>query len=150
MDELHRLAASKVKQANFCPDIVVGILRCGMISAVHVAYILGIRRVGAIFAQTTPSDEVLAKKDIPPEIRIDFPREEISGKRILLVDTVMASGTTVSMSLEELAACNPSDIRTLIIVDWPNSPYTNEGRARPVPEFVARKVDRWPDFPWEH
>ncbi|MEE9302919.1 MAG: phosphoribosyltransferase family protein, partial [Thiotrichaceae bacterium] len=114
MDQLHRLAASKVEQANFCPDIVIGILRCGMVSAVHLAYILGIRKVGAIFAQTTPSDEVLVSKDIPPEIRIDFPREEIFGKRVLLVDTVMASGTTVSMSLEELAACNPSTIHTLI------------------------------------
>lgn len=150
MDNLHHIAANRVKQVGFCPEIVIGILRCGIVSAVHIAYILGVRRVGAIYAKTTPSDEVLVKKNIPPKVQIDFPREEILGKRVLLVDTVMASGTTISMGVEELATCRPSDIRTLIIIDWPNSPYKNQNLVRPMPDFIGDKIDCWPDFPWEH
>jgi len=150
MDKLHRIAADKVVQGNFEPELIVGVLRCGVVSAVHIAYILGIRRVGAIYARTTPSDDVLVEKSIPPEINIDFPKEEISGKRILLIDTVMASGTTVSMCLSELRLCHPLEIRTLIIIDWPNSPYTSKSLQRPVPDYIVETVNMWPDFPWEH
>lgn len=150
MDKLHRIAADKVRQANYEPELVVGVLRCGVVSAVHIAYILGVRRVGAIYARTTPTDDVLVEKSIPPEINIDFPKEEITGKRILLIDTVMASGITVSMCLSELLLCKPLEIRTLIIIDWPNSPYTGKCLRRPVPDYIAETVDKWPDFPWEH
>ena len=67
MDKLHRIAADKIRQANYKPELVVGVLRCGVVSAVHIAYILGVRRVGAIYARTTPTDDVLVEKSIPPE-----------------------------------------------------------------------------------
>ena len=150
MDDQHRKVANSVIQEAFLPSVIIGIVRCGLVSATHLAYMLGIRMVGGVYVRTTPTDEVLVTKDQEPETLLLTPKSCISGQRILLVDTVMASGTTVNLASKLIGDCQPAEIKTAIIVDWPNSPYPIKQGNRPSPDFVGTSVSKWPDFPWEH
>ncbi len=149
METLHRSIAQKINQDDFSPDIIIGILRCAMIPATHLAYILGLNELGTIYVRTTPSDDILVKKNIPPRVVITYPLEKVTGKNVLLVDTVMASGTSVNLSVDTITKYKPLAIKTAIIVDWPNSPYNLKNGNRPTPDFIGTAVDKWPDFPWE-
>jgi len=151
MERLHREVAAKIVNNNFSPDIIIGILRCAMVPATHLAYILNINELGSISIRTTPSDDILVKKTIPPKVCLTYPLEKVRNKKILLVDTVMASGTSVMLSIKSIAKYSPASIKTAIMVDWPNSTYDiKSGGSRPIPDFIGTTVEKWPDFPWEH
>lgn len=150
MDMLHRKVAGLIMAENFKPEIIIGILRCGMVSAIHIAYILEVGSVGTIYVRTTPSDEILVEKNCNPIVHLTTPLEFVKHKRVLLVDAVMASGTSIILSLNEILKFSPAVIRTAIIVDWPNSPYKLKSGKRPQIDFIGTSVAKWPDFPWEH
>lgn len=150
MDGLHRKVATEVTDNAYSPSIIVGIVRCGLVSATQLAYILGVRLVGGVYVRTTPTDEVLVAKDCDPEVLLLTPPSSLRGQRVLLVDTVMASGTSVHLAHQLIQACKPVNMKTAIIVDWPNSPYATKTGSRPRPDFVGTSVSDWPDFPWEH
>jgi len=151
MDQLHRKVARSIRESNYAPDVIVGVLRCGLVSAIHLAYVLGVDEVGTIKVRTTPSDEILVDKNVDPVVESTMPESLIKNKKVLLVDSVMASGTSVSLSINELSKYEPSEIRLAIIVDWPSSPYSLKvGEERPKIDYIGTTSDFWPDFPWEH
>jgi hypoxanthine phosphoribosyltransferase len=150
MDGLHRKVASLVKEAAFTPDVIVGIVRCGLVSATHLAYLLGVRVVGGVYVRTTPTDEVLVSKDCEPETLLLTPPSCLTDRRVIVVDTVMASGTSITLACQLISECRPAEVKTAVIVDWPNSPYATKHGKRPTPDFVGTSVIMWPDFPWEH
>jgi hypoxanthine phosphoribosyltransferase len=149
MDHLHREIAEQIKNEKFMPEIIIGILRCGMIPATHLAYLLGINSLSTIFVRTTPNDEILVKKNCVPEVFKTTLPEFIKGKKILLIDTVMASGTTMNLAIEAILDDQVADLKTAVIVDWPNSPYELKSGKRPTIDFIGTTVDKWPSFPWE-
>lgn len=148
LDTLHRKVAAMI-QGEFAADVVVGISRCGMVSAVHLAYILGIRVVLSVSVQTTITDDALSAKLESPIIRLHFDEEDIRGKNVLLVDTVMASGSTIKDTIKRIHLNSPSELKVAVVVDWPNSPYNKPNITRPLPDFIGTTVLKWPDFPWE-
>lgn len=151
MDDLHRKIAKNIKKSEFKPDHIIGISRCGLVPATHFAYLLNMDSILTIKARTTPDDTILTEKNIKPVIEFLFPKELLIKSRILLIDTVMASGTTIDLCLKQINMLNPLEVKTAIIVDWPNSPYKNKSNiARPIINYVGEVVDKWPDFPWEH
>lgn len=151
MDKLHRKVAKNIKESKFSPNLIFGILRCGLIPAIHLAYVLGLDDVGSIKVRTTPTDEILVEKNIEPIVEFIMPSLVVKNKKILLVDAVMASGTTINLSLSELKKYEPLEIKIAIIVNWPNSPYSLKfGDKRPKIDFLGTQCKIWPDFPWEH
>jgi hypoxanthine phosphoribosyltransferase len=150
MDRLHRKVAGSIKEAAFTPDVIVGIVRCGLVSATHLAYLIGVRLVGGVYVRTTPNDEVLVSKDCEPEALLLTLPSLLTDRRVLIVDTVMASGTSITLACQLVDECKPAMMKTAIIVDWPNSPYAMKSENRPIPDFVGTSVSIWPDFPWEH
>jgi len=150
MDTLHRKVADEIRSCGFRIDVIIGVLRCGMVSAVHLAYILSIERVEGVWIRTTPSDEVLVSKNCEPTIEWHLPYGCLKNRSVLLVDTVMASGASILLAQKEIEKAIPSELKTAIIVDWPNSPYKNKLGHRPKVDFIGDVVNKWPDFPWEH
>ena len=71
-------------------------------------------------------------------------------KKILLVDTVMASGRSIVYAINALSEFKINDLKTAIVVDWPTSPYSYENISRPNINYCGAIVNKWPDFPWEH
>ena len=150
MDRLHRQIANEIKESRFEPEVIVGIQRCGLVPAVHLAYILGIRDVESIQVITTENDEALPDRDV--EAIVNFaPKIQISGQDILLVDAVVDTGTTVNLCIHELTRFDVGEVRVATISDWPNSQYALKfGSKRPEIHYFGIKSTHWPDFPWEH
>lgn len=149
MDLLHRKVARQILEQGYMPDVIVGIMRCGQVPAIHLSYILGVRKVASILVKTTPSDLPLAER-IQPQVTMHAPSSYFAGQRVLLVDAVMESGTTVEVCLEALDACKPSEIRIAMMVDWYNSEFKIASGRRPQIDFWGDRAEMWPDFPWEH
>lgn len=151
MEILLRKIANDIKQSDYKPDHIIGISRCGLVPATHFAYLLNIDSILTIRARTTPNDSILTKKNIEPIIEFLFPHNLLTCSNILLVDTVMASGTTIDLCLKKIRMFNPTEVRTAIIIDWPNSPYKIKKNVnRPRVDYIGGEVNKWPDFPWEH
>ncbi|MHB9036373.1 MAG: phosphoribosyltransferase [Armatimonadota bacterium] len=150
MDALHRRLGEMLRADSYIPDVIVGIIRCGMVPAVHLAYILGVNSVCGIHVRTTPNDDVLVVKNMDPTVTVLVQPEIVSGRRLLMIDAVMASGTSMQLSTDALSLLGPAEIRTAILVDWPNSPYENKLGPRPQVDYVVSEASVWPDFPWEH
>ena len=150
MDSIHRKICESIKSDGYEPEVIIGIPRCGMVSAVHMAYILGVQEVGGVYVRTTKSDSIMAEKYIEPIVYNMFPTELIDEKKILLVDTVMASGRSIVYAINALSEFKINDLKTAIVVDWPTSPYSYENISRPNINYCGAIVNKWPDFPWEH
>lgn len=149
MDGLHRSIANQVRASDFRPDVIVGIMRCGQVPAIHLSYLLGIRRVVSIAVKTMPSDIPLSSERVPAEVTIFVPAGYLRGKPVLLVDAVMESGTTVELCLAELKKLGASRAAVAIAVDWYNSDYKIASGRRPAIDFAGERATLWPDFPWE-
>lgn len=146
---LVRKLVDQIKKSNFKPNFIIGISRCGMVPAVHIAYLLEMDNLLTIKARTTPNDTILPEKNIEPCIELLFSNKKISGANLLLVDSAIASGTTMSLCLEKLSLLKIKEVRTAVLVDWPESPYKLKEKKRPVMDYVGKIIDKWPNFPWE-
>lgn len=150
MDETHRVIARQIEESGYDPEVIIGIQRCGLVPATHLAYILGLRDVESIQVISTENDEALPERAI--EAFVNFkPKVEIEGKRILLVDAVVDTGTTVNLCIDKLENFSVGEVRVATISDWPHSEYALKfGDRRPKIDYVGFKSTDWPDFPWEH
>lgn len=149
MDRLQRDVARQIREAGYAPDVILGIMRCGQVPAIHLSYILGVRKVATILVKSTPTDAPLAGR-IEPQVTMHTPDSYLVGRRVLLVDAVMESGTTADLCLQELEKHRPSEVRLAMIVDWPTSSFKIASGKRPHIDFWGDRVSLWPDFPWEH
>ena len=150
MDRLHRELAQQIRDSGYESDVILGVMRCGQVPALHLSYILGIRKVAGILVKTTSTDTPVFVGRIPPEVTMQIPSNYLVGKRVLLVDAVMESGTTIELCLGEIAKYEPADVKVAIVVDWYNSNYKIASGKRPAIDFFADRATLWPDFPWEH
>ena len=150
MDRIHRRVARKMLEQRYVPDVILGIMRCGQVPAIHLSYILGVRKVASILVKTTPSDAPLTVERIEPEVTIHVPADYFVGQKVLLVDAVMESGTTVELCLNKIASYGPADVKVAMMIDWHTSSYKIASGKRPHIDFVGDKAVVWPDFPWEH
>jgi hypoxanthine phosphoribosyltransferase len=150
MDRLHRKVAQQIVAQGAVPDIILGIMRCGQVSAIHLSYILGVRKVASILVRTTPSDAPLTSERVEPEVTLHVPENYFLNQRVLLVDAVMESGTTAALCLRELEKYRPTEVKIAIIVDWYTSSYRIISGERPKIDFFGDRATLWPDFPWEH
>jgi hypoxanthine phosphoribosyltransferase len=149
MDQLHRKVARDIVKAEYHPEVIVGVSRCGDVSAVHLSYILGVRKVTSISVKSTVSDDPLAERT-EAEVVLYAPTDFFRNQRLLLVDAVMESGTTVALCLQELWKRQPALIKIAMIVDWYTSSYKIASGERPKIDFMGDRATDWPDFPWEH
>lgn len=150
IDRIHRLLAEKIISSGYEVDVIVGIQRCELVPAAHLAYLLKIRELEAIQVISTENDDVLSNRDV--DIIVKFaPKVDLRGKNVLLVDAVVDTGTTANICISKLNDCGVSEVRLAAISDWPNSKYSLRfGSARPLIHYVGVKSVIWPDFPWEH
>lgn len=150
MDALHRKVAEQIREAGQLPEVIIGIMRCGQVPAIHLSYILGVRQVSSILVRTTPSDAPLPSHRVEPEVVLHLPEDYLLDKRVLLVDAVMESGTTADICVRALQRYKPGSVKLAMIVDWYNSSYKIATGQRPRIDFWGDRATMWPDFPWEH
>lgn len=130
------------------PDIVVGIMRGGMIPAVMIAHQLGIRDVRTVEVTHTVTDCVNAAKTSAPATKNPASLGDLAGRDVLLVDDIAGSGATLERTRRMVETLCVRRLRTAVLTvnrsNWPG-PAAPEERI----DYIAERTDTWVIFPWE-
>ncbi|WP_330351768.1 phosphoribosyltransferase [Streptomyces sp. NBC_00582] len=138
----HRLAAAGI------PQVVVGIVRGGMIPAAWLAHRLAIRDVRTVEVTRTASDGINAAKSTVPTVRNPASLGDLTGLDVLLVDDIAGSGVTLAHTARMIHDLGPARLRTAVFV-------VNRANWRPSSDphhdidYIASLADTWVVFPWE-
>ena len=149
-DEIHRTVkdlAARVIGSGYDPDLIVAIGTGGFIPARILKTFLGkpILTVGIAYydMENRPMPE-------PRMIQwIDEVEKKLSGKRILLVDEVDDTRTTLEYCLRELLRHRPSEIAVAVLHN------KRKEKRGVIPKEVSRYYcgreleDRWISYPWD-
>jgi uncharacterized protein len=141
---------SRAVSADGVPDIVVGILRGGMIPAVQLAHLLGIRTVRGAELTRTIADGMNAAKTPRPVVANPGSIGDLSGQDVLIVDDIAGSGLTMLACKGLVDQAGVARVRTAAMtvnaVNWELSRSSS-----PTEEltYVGHIYRGWVIFPWE-
>jgi len=139
--------AARVR-ADRLPDVLVGVIRGGMIPAVLLSHLLGVRGVRAVEVVHTLDDTVNAEKSGTPQVVNAATLADLTGRDVLLVDDIAGSGDTLACTVGLLHAAGAKTVRTAFLTvnraNWrrPQNPAE-------VVTYLGDQVDSWVIFPWE-
>lgn len=133
--ELCRALALKVAQSGYRPDLVVGIAKAGVIPGAVVAAILRADFYSMKISRRAGMEQVRAR----PAILSAAPRQA-AGKRVLVVDEICTTGTTLRIALNALRNVHADEVRTATV-------FTKVGRFKP--DFHALETNGKVIFPWD-
>lgn len=143
IDGLVELLADKVSDLKF--DAIVGISRSGLVPAVMLSHIIGVRAFSVIDIIRTVSDDINAGKN-DPVCRGIFNPEALAGQRVLLVDDIVGKARTVRMAGEALRDIGALPCSATLVVNQANLGNVSPGS---VVDFHGCVVHGWVVFPWE-
>ncbi|MEU8075882.1 phosphoribosyltransferase family protein [Catellatospora citrea] len=149
-DQLRSLTAGLAEQVarEGDPDVVVGVLRGGMVPAVLMCHALGSRELRAVDVTHTLSDKVAADKSDAPTVRNENALGELAGLDVLIVDDIAGSGDTLEAVHGLIAGRGAARIRSAVCI----VNVANWNRQQPADQYVTYigdAVERWVVFPWE-
>jgi hypoxanthine phosphoribosyltransferase len=132
----------KMKEENFEPDIIVSIARSGLIPASLIAYTLGNKQLYVIKVdfskvQKDGKDQELRDK---PIISQELSRD-VSGLKILVVDEMVVSGSTLKLVKSYMDLKNPAEVKYTVLYKQPWAEFT--------PDYFGREITQWPIYPWK-
>lgn len=132
----------KMKNDNFEPDIIVSIARSGLIPASLIAYALGNKQLYVIKVdfsknQKSGKDQELNEK---PIITQELSRD-ISGLKVLVVDEMVVSGSTLKLVDAYMIIKNPKEVRYAVLYKQPWSEF--------IPNYFGQEIKEWPLYPWK-
>jgi len=134
--------------ADGVPDVVVAVLRGGVIPAVLLSHQLGVRTVRTVEIIHTTTDGVNAEKTVHPQVINPASLGRLVGADVLIVDDIAGSGDTGECAADLVSAAGAARIRTAVCV-------VNTGnwhRTQPPEQeltYVGATVTGWVTFPWE-
>lgn len=134
---------NQIKESQYSPEYIVGIVRGGAVPAVHLSHKL---KVPTIMLQWSTRDYEHWNTSITW-----IPEDINAGKKILLVDDIIDGGETIREILEDWNTCireplNTDNIKIASLI------YNTAQET--IPDFYDRTIDRnkdgrWFVFPWE-
>lgn len=132
------------------PDVVVGILRGGMVAAVLLAHQLGVRDVRGIDVTRTLADGPNGAKTPQPVLTNPaslgtFTHDE----DVLLVDDVAGSGATLDTAAGLLSGSAGRLRRAVVVVNILNWNAANTRAPQEIQDYVGTTCSGWVRFPWE-
>lgn len=132
------------------PDVIVGVLRGGIIPGVMLAHALTMRDVRAIEVTHTLTDGVNAAKSVRPRFRNPASVGNIAGLDILMTDDVAGTGATAAVAQGLLRGLGAARVRTAVWavneVNWPVADYIEPAKAL---TYTGVRFRGWVIFPWE-
>jgi hypoxanthine phosphoribosyltransferase/molybdopterin converting factor small subunit len=137
IEEMVREISDLIVKSGYKVDVIVGILRGGIIPAKLIADELGVDDLGAM--------EIKLYKRVGERAQKPYIRQpltlSIKERNVLIVDDVSDTGLTLSTAINALELYSPKKIRTatLYIKPW----------TKLIPDYYSRISSRWIVFPWE-
>jgi uncharacterized protein len=145
-DDIRSACARLAEEAasGSAPDVVVGIARGGLVPAVMIAHLLGLRDLRHVSLTRTAGDAVNAPKRPVAAGSSPDSLGDLRGRSVLLVDDVAGSGETIETAANLVTDLRPARLSTAVCV-------VNDGnwRGSQLPDHIAIRSRRWVVFPWE-
>lgn len=133
------------------PDIIIAIVRGGMVPAAMISHKLGIRNVECIIVRETFDDQINSPKHTPIIELSEEIKAKCVGKSILIVDDIVGSGKTLELVKNQLATVFPTKIMTAVCyVNQLNWEKNNTSNIYDSIDFIGKVVRGWVVFPWEN
>ncbi len=133
--ELCRALALKVAQDDYHPDLVVGIAKAGVIPGAVVASMLRCDFYSMKISRRAGAEQVRSR----PAILSAAPAQAV-GKRVLIVDEICTTGTTLRMAVNALRNVRADEVRTASV-------FVKVGKYRP--DYFALETEGKVIFPWD-
>ncbi|MGH3994343.1 MAG: phosphoribosyltransferase [Pseudonocardiaceae bacterium] len=148
LDRLIAVLAERIHEDGV-PDLVVGILRGGMVPAVMLAHRLGVRSVRGVEVTHTTVEGPNGPKTPHPVITNPDSAGVLAGADVLLVDDVAGSGATADTATALLSRAATCVRRALVVVNVANWYAANTCAPHEVHDYIATTCAGWVRFPWE-
>jgi hypothetical protein len=129
--------AVRIRRSGFQPDLIVGVSRGGWVPGRVLSDLLANSRTANVKVEFYVG---IGKTSRRPLVTQPI-SEEISGKRVLLVDDVADTGESLLVALQHVRERGAGEIRTVTVYYKPHSKFK--------PDFFAETTGRWIVFPWE-
>ena len=139
-DTLHII--KRMHDEDFEPDIIVSIARSGLIPASLISYALGNKQLYVIkvdFSKVQKNgqdQELFDKPVITQELT-----QNISGKKVLVVDEMAVSGSTLQLVSKYMEIKNPAQVKYAVLYKQPWAQFN--------PDYFGREISEWPIYPWK-
>jgi uncharacterized protein len=127
----------KIKQDGFQPDVILGIARGGWIPGRLFADFFKLKQTSNIKIEfyreigETATDPIIKQ----------FPGEELSGRKILIVDDVADTGRSLKVAVKHLKSLNIGDFKIVTLFMKPQSIVK--------PDYYFKETTDWIIYPWE-
>jgi hypoxanthine phosphoribosyltransferase len=131
------------------PDLVVGILRGGMVPAVMLAHRLGVRSVRGVEVTHTTLEGLNALKTPHPVITNPTSLGAVTGADVLLFDDVAGSGDTADTAAALLSGSAGRVRRAVVVVNIVNWHAANACAPHDVHDYIGTTCAGWVRSPWE-
>lgn len=131
MWKLSKAVAGKIIESGYRPDVIVGIVRGGLVPAMNLSDMLGVYNILTVRVRhwgVTATREGKAVLDTPLNVKL-------SGKKILLVDDLTDTGESFIVSMNNLKTLNPAEVKTAALIHKSSSSMR--------PDFYAEEVKEW-------
>jgi len=130
--------AKKIRESDFMPDIIVALLRGGLVPARILSDCLRVNRIFVIgvtfYADVGKTHD---KPVITQPLNIN-----LSGLNVLIVDDVADTGETLLLVKEHVSALGANTVKTATLHMKPWSKIK--------PDFFVSETDSWIVYPWEY
>lgn len=143
INALTHLLAEKASARDI--ECIVGISRSGLIPAVMLSHMLGVRPFGALDIVRTSSDALHAAKSEPVR-RGGLNLDTMAGRRVLVVDDIVGEGLTMEAARDDLERIGAVPTLCTLVVNRENLGARDPAE---VVDFWACSVHGWVIFPWE-
>jgi len=135
--------------ADGIPDVIVGVIRGGMVPAVLLSHALACRDVRGISLACTKGEGVNVAKARRPVLANPGSTGQVTGRDVLIVDDVAGSGATARTAAALLRKAGASRGRLAVCaVNSLNWPARSPGPGEAL-DYVGGYYQGWVVFPWE-
>lgn len=148
LDRLIGFLAKHVREDGV-PDLVVGILRGGMVPAVMLAHRLGVRSVRGVEVTHTTIEGPNGPKTPHPVITNPGSLGAFADADVLLVDDVTGSGDTADTAAGLLSVSAGRVRRAVVVVNIVNWHASNARAPHEAHDYLGTTCTGWVRFPWE-
>ena len=129
--------ALQIRKSGFKPDIIVGVSRGGWAPGRILSDLLDNTHTVNLKIEFYVGIGKTARRPIVTQPIGD----DLSGKRVLVVDDVSDTGESLKVALEHMLEKGASGVKTVTIYFKPHSTFK--------PDFFAESTSEWIIFPWE-
>ncbi len=127
----------QIEESGVRPEVVVGIIRGGVVPARVLVDLLEVPLLGAVQVEFYVG---LGETSAAPVLRQGLALS-VTGRRVLLVDDLADSGRSLELAKDYLLSQGAAEMRIAVLYFKPGSIVR--------PEFYAKETRSWVIFPWE-